>query len=226
MGGEGDDRGWEGWMASPTWWTWVWVGSGSWWWTGRPGVLQPMGSQRVGHHWAIELNWAERGLPSSYLQGLPQLKLSVLRSAQFCFLWAPPPTLGGHVSLTICWCVESVCLSVSWREGSQSLKEWIILLLPPINPQLALNPPAFQFPTETSWSHVTLVFCVFCLLCSLNAWFTFSQWCQRIARGAFSLVSIRLSKPTSNQKRPYCWTKQWVFYPWDINSIFIQCYSF
>ena len=43
-----DDRGWDGWMASPTRWTWVWVDSGSWWWTGRPGVLQFMGSQRVG----------------------------------------------------------------------------------------------------------------------------------------------------------------------------------
>ena len=48
-GGEGDDRGWDGWMASPTQWTWVWVNSGSWWWTGRPGVVQFMGSQRVGH---------------------------------------------------------------------------------------------------------------------------------------------------------------------------------
>ena len=54
---EGDDRGWNGWMASPTQWTWVWVDSGSWWWTGMPGVLQFMGSQRVGHNWATELNW-------------------------------------------------------------------------------------------------------------------------------------------------------------------------
>ena len=44
-------------MASPTWWTWVWVNSGSWWWTGRPGVLRCTGSQRVGHDWATELNW-------------------------------------------------------------------------------------------------------------------------------------------------------------------------
>ena len=61
--GEGDDRGWDGWMASPTRWTWVWVNSRSWWWTGRPGVLQFMGSQRVGHDWATELNWTE---PQSY----------------------------------------------------------------------------------------------------------------------------------------------------------------
>ena len=58
-GGEGDDRGWDGWMASPTQWTWVWVDSGSWWWTGRPGVLWFMGLQRVGYDWATELNWTE-----------------------------------------------------------------------------------------------------------------------------------------------------------------------
>ena len=54
--GEGDDRGWDGWMASLTQWTWVWVNSGSWWWTGRPGVLQSMGLQRVGHDW---VNWTD-----------------------------------------------------------------------------------------------------------------------------------------------------------------------
>ena len=58
-GGKGDDRGWDGWMASLTRWMWVWVNSGSWWWTGRPGVLRFMGSQRVGHDWATELNWTE-----------------------------------------------------------------------------------------------------------------------------------------------------------------------
>ena len=55
-GGEGDDRGWDSWMASSTRWTWVCVSSGSWWWTGRPGVLQSMGSQRVRHDWATDLN--------------------------------------------------------------------------------------------------------------------------------------------------------------------------
>ena len=54
VGGE-----WDGWMASPTQWTWVWVNSGSWWWAGRPGVLQFMGLQRVGHNWATELKWTE-----------------------------------------------------------------------------------------------------------------------------------------------------------------------
>ena len=56
-GRERDDRGWDGWMASPTRWTWVWVNSGSWWWTGKPGVLWSMESQRVGHNWTTELTW-------------------------------------------------------------------------------------------------------------------------------------------------------------------------
>ena len=58
-GRKGDDRGWDGWMASPTRWKWVWVNSGSWWWTGRPGMLQFMGLQRVGHDWETELNWTD-----------------------------------------------------------------------------------------------------------------------------------------------------------------------
>jgi len=57
-GGEGDDRGWDGWMASLTRWTWVWVNSRSWCWTGRPGMLQFMGSQRVGHDWVTDLIWS------------------------------------------------------------------------------------------------------------------------------------------------------------------------
>ena len=59
-GGEGDDRGWDGWMALPIQWTWVWVNSGSWWWTGRLEVLlQSMGSQRVRHDWETEPNGTE-----------------------------------------------------------------------------------------------------------------------------------------------------------------------
>ena len=56
-GGERDNREWDGWMASPTQWTWVWVNSRSWWWTRRPGVLQFMGLQRLRQDWVTELNW-------------------------------------------------------------------------------------------------------------------------------------------------------------------------
>ena len=59
-GEEGDNRGQDGWMASPTRWTWVWASSGSWLWTGKSGMLQSMGSQRVRHDWATELNWASK----------------------------------------------------------------------------------------------------------------------------------------------------------------------
>ena len=66
-GGEGDDRGWDGWMASPTRWAWVWVSSGSWWWTGRPGVLRFMGSQRVDTTERLNwLHWTEHFPSSSY----------------------------------------------------------------------------------------------------------------------------------------------------------------
>ena len=64
--GEGDDRGWDGWMASPTRWTWVWVSSESSWWTRKPGVLQSMGSQRVGHDWVTE-TWGSKPSKSLYL---------------------------------------------------------------------------------------------------------------------------------------------------------------
>ena len=61
----GWQRGWDGWMVSLTQWTWVWVNSGSWWWTGRPGMLQSMGSQRVGHDWATKLNSFKDNLTNS-----------------------------------------------------------------------------------------------------------------------------------------------------------------
>ena len=66
-GGKGDDRGWDGWMASLTWWTCVWANSGSWWWTGSPGVLQFMGLQRIRHNWVTELNWTECKTSPFYL---------------------------------------------------------------------------------------------------------------------------------------------------------------
>ena len=69
VGGEGYDRGWDGWMASLTKWTWVWVNSRSWWWTGRPGVLQSIGSQRVRYDWAIELNWTSSKEKSLWEKG-------------------------------------------------------------------------------------------------------------------------------------------------------------
>ena len=84
-GGEGDGRWWDGWMASSTQWTWVWVNSKSWWWTGRPGVLWLMGSQRVGHEWMTELNWIECPLWIYCVinHNIMQLKFSPLFLAKF-----------------------------------------------------------------------------------------------------------------------------------------------
>ena len=83
--GEGDDRGWDGWMASLTGWPWVWVNSGSWWWTGRPGVLRFMGSQRVGHDWMTELKIIIF-LLSSFYNWRVNLKIHVSGGFYFYFL--------------------------------------------------------------------------------------------------------------------------------------------
>ena len=95
---EADDRemtGWNSWMASQTQWTWIWVNSRSWWWTGRPGVLKSTGSQRVGHNWVTELNWAEVSSSISFfplyffsfslLSSCPPLKTNLL------FYFSHPP---------------------------------------------------------------------------------------------------------------------------------------
>ena len=70
-GGEGDNRGWDGWMASPTRWIWIWVSSGSWWWTGKPGMLQSMGSQKVRHDWVTKLiDWTDPKIIVSLMETL------------------------------------------------------------------------------------------------------------------------------------------------------------
>ena len=76
---EGDDRRWDGWMASLTQWTWVWVDSGSWWWTGRPGVLCFMGSQRVRHDWVTELNW------DKHLVNFPLIKVGIVSGPMWLY---------------------------------------------------------------------------------------------------------------------------------------------
>ena len=135
MGGEGEDRGWDGWMASLTQWTWVWVNSRSWWWTWRPGVLQFMRSQRVGHDWAIELNWtAPHQAPLSmgffrqkYWSGLqfppprdllnPEIKppgrfFTWGATRETCFLYV------GIVTLYILW------LFVNWLQARLNWASW------------------------------------------------------------------------------------------------------
>ena len=89
QGGEGNVRGWDDWMASPTNWTWIWVDSRSWWWTGRPGMLKFMGLQRVRHNWVTELNWMREIMRS-------KLELSLIKcKTEGSFL----PAAHIHVSL-------------------------------------------------------------------------------------------------------------------------------
>ena len=80
-GGKGDDRGWDGWMASQTQWTWIWVSSGIWLWTGKPGMLQSMGFQRVGHDWVTELNWTELKAQTIWVSVCPRVCVSI------CVIW-------------------------------------------------------------------------------------------------------------------------------------------
>ena len=87
--GEGDDRGWNGWMASLTWWTWVWVNSRSWWWTEKPGVLLSMGWQRVRHDWATELNWGTKWwkLKTQEVPAFKDLMINQEDNSIFQVLW-------------------------------------------------------------------------------------------------------------------------------------------
>ena len=103
-GGEGYDRGWDGWMASLTQWTWVRVNSGSWWWTERLGVLRFLGSQRAGHDWATELNWTRSSLSlmDLHIHFLPLSgKFSAIISLDNCSTPFSLSSPSGYPS--VCW---------------------------------------------------------------------------------------------------------------------------
>ena len=108
-GGEGDNRGWDGWMASPTQWTWVWVDSRSWWRTERPGVLWFIGSQSVRHDWATELNWPELNHFAVYLKLTQHCKsiLLQLKKMHICYLYILyrhfKKGMFGFYPCLICW---------------------------------------------------------------------------------------------------------------------------
>ena len=115
-GGEGDDRGWDGWMASLTQWTWVWVNSRRWWWTGRPGMLQFMGSQRVRHDWDTELNWIKPFSQVVYFSWwslhlyLLKLKIRIQFWAGFLHYWYA----GTEVFCCDCGILSSIPGSIYW----------------------------------------------------------------------------------------------------------------
>ena len=113
-GGEGDNRGCDGWMASLTQWTWVWVNSGSWW-TRRPGMLQSMGSQRVGHDWVTGLNWSQDNFWKFNMKFVSTTSCLPLRNhISFCYR-TEQALLAGSLSLGR---VTTYC----WGSGGQALK--------------------------------------------------------------------------------------------------------
>jgi len=124
-GGEEEDRGWDGWMASLTQWTWDWVNSRSWWWTGRPGMLRFMGSQRVGHDWETELNWTMITPLSLQFTCLTdavrsQFMLEKLDWYQYRIL------MPIAVPVCMCYLLETKPMPITWQSG--------------INPGLFLQP--------------------------------------------------------------------------------------
>ena len=137
-GGEEDDRGWDGWMASPTQWTWDWVNFRTWLWTGRPGMLQPMGLQRVRYNWAIELNWTDDSqITLKNLWTLLAFSSSLsLFLKNICLLWlwwvftAPQAfaTFGQQRLHCSCGAWASHCSGFSccstWTRGQAGFRSW------------------------------------------------------------------------------------------------------
>jgi len=111
-GAEGEDRGWDGWMASFTHWTWVWARSGTWWWTMKPGMLQSIGSQRVRHDWVTELNWTD----DKYTY--PKFSFSFSKTLKWFYPWFESQLCSFVVNLLILilnekigyedWCLEGI----------------------------------------------------------------------------------------------------------------------
>ena len=99
-GGEGDDRGWDGWTASLTWWTWVWANFRSWWWTGKPDVLQSIGSQRVGHNCTTEPKWTELFTTEAHAQSVQSCP--ILCNPMDC-RWASSSVHGISQARTLEW---------------------------------------------------------------------------------------------------------------------------
>ena len=114
--GEGDNRGWDGWMVSLIQWRWIWVNSGSWWWTGRPGVLWFMGLQRVRHDWVTELNWTEEAPKKSLV--LSPMWGTVKR----CQLWTQKTSSKSH------YLASSLTLLPSLQNSEQYIYVFLLFI--------------------------------------------------------------------------------------------------
>ena len=108
-GGKRDDRGWDGWMTSPTRLTWVWASSRNWWWTGRPGMLQFLGSQEVGYDWLTDLFWSS--LVITFPLRSKHLLISWLQSPSAVIL-EPPQNKVWH-------CFHCLPIYLPWSDGTR-----------------------------------------------------------------------------------------------------------
>jgi len=109
-GGEGDDREWDGWMASPTRWTWIWVNSVSWWWTGMPGVPLFMGSQSVGT--TEQLNWTELNFGHRF-SSKKQVSFTYIAAVTTCSDF-------GDQGNKACHCFHCFSIYLPWSDGTRS----------------------------------------------------------------------------------------------------------
>ena len=141
-GGEGDDRGWDAWMASLTQWMWVWVNSRNWWWTGRTGVLRFMGSQRVGHDWATELNWNDMKIYKSVIRNFIHTHTHTHTHTEST---SPPKSIIYQKNRSWCMSISSFCLLTMYGWGTSSPRnETYSLSVPHLLPR-----KLYQFP----WPH-------------------------------------------------------------------------
>ena len=142
-GGEGDDRGWDGWIASLTLWTWVWLNSQSWRWTGRPGVLQSMGSQRTGHDWVTELNWGRVRVDILALFLILEGRHSVFHyyvSCQFSLVAQSCPTLCNPMDYS----TPGFPVHHQLRELTQTHVHWVNDAIQPSHPLSSPSPSTFN----------------------------------------------------------------------------------
>ena len=144
--GEGDDRGWEGWMASLTQWTWVWVSSSSWWWTGKPSMLQSVGSQRVGHDQTAELNSHPYRTAGKTIALTTWTFVGKVMSLFFNML----------SRFVIAFLPRSKCLLISWLQSPSAVilepkkvkSLTVSIVSPSICHEVIITPVAVNFPSK------------------------------------------------------------------------------
>ena len=155
VGGEGDNRGWDGWMASLTQWTWVWMDSRNWWWTGRPGVLRFMGLQSVGHDWVTELNWTQCNRKDPYKEwgeaGVSEKEMCSLMDAWIKKMWYTCNGIFSSVAQscpTLCdpmnCSMPGLPVHHHLLESIQTHVHWVSDAIQPSHPLLSPSPPTFN----------------------------------------------------------------------------------